>query len=226
MAKFKVGDRVRVLDGSKIEGYEGSWVPDMKEYVGNVYTIARMHPSGSYCLKGIPFIYDERGLERVWNPGKIVITTDGRITTAKLYRHGELTQKAVVTCSPEDTFDFATGAELALDRLIDAVNNPQIQVGDRVRVVNTGECHTRNPYWVAEHIADPIMIARYAYGQGLGCADGIIEHPGTFRVLHVADGQAFIQRMDNCDPSCYLVGLNGLERVENKGGITWKITLN
>ncbi len=213
MAKFKVGDRVRVLDGSKIECYAGSWVPDMQEYVGNVYTIAKIHPSGSYRLKDIPFVYDERGLERVVNPGKIVITTDGRITTAKLYRHGEPARKAVATCSPEDTFYFATGAKLAFDRLIDAVNNSQIQVGGRVRVVNTGKCYSQSSTWVAEHIADPLLVAQYAYGQGLGYP-GIIKHPGTFRVLHIADGLAFIQRMDNYDPSCHLVGLDGLERVE------------
>lgn len=212
MAKFKVGDRVRVLDGSKIEGYAGSWVPDMEDYVGKVYTIAKIHPSGSCRLKEIPFVFDERGLERAGNPGKIVITTDGRITTSKLYRHGEPTLKTVATCSPEDTFDFATGAKLALDRLIDAVNNPPIRVGDLVRVVNTNECFTLNPSWVAAHIANPILIARYAYGQGLGYPS-IIKHPGTFRVLHIADGLAFIQRADNYDVSCYLVGLDGLEGV-------------
>lgn len=212
MAKFKVGDRVRVLDGSKIEDYHGSWVPDMKEYVGDVYTVAKIHPSGSYRLKDIPFVYDERGLERAENPGKIVITTDGRSTTAKLYQHGEPTRKAVAKCSPEDTFDFAIGAKLALARLIDAVNNPPIQVGDLVRVVNTGKCYPRKPRWVAEHIADSLLIARYAYGQRLGYP-GIIKHPGTFRVLCIADGWAFIQLTDNYDTSCYLVGLDGLERV-------------
>lgn len=213
MAKFNVGDRVRVLDGSKIEGYAGSWVPDMQEYVGGVYTVARIHPSGSYRLKDIPYVYDERGLERVGNTGKIVITTDGRITTAKLYRHGEPTQTAAATCSPEDTFDFATGAKLAFDRLTDAVNNPPIQVGDIVRVVNTGQCHSYDAHWVAGHIADPFLIAKYAYGQSLGYP-GIIKHPGAFRVLHIADGWAFIQLTDSYDASCYLVGLDGLERVE------------
>lgn len=213
MAKFKVGDRVRVLDGSKIKGYAGHWFSPMGEYVGNVYTVAKIHPSGSCRLKDIPFIYDERGLEHVGNPGKITITTDGKITTAKLYRHGEPTLKAVATCSTEDTFDFAIGAKLALERLIDAVNNPPIQVGDLVRVVNTGKCYSQSSAWVAEHIADPLLIAQYAYGQGLGFP-GIIKHPGTFRVLCIADGWAFIQLTDGYDTSCYLVGLDGLERME------------
>ena len=214
MAKFRVGDRVRVLDGSKIEGYTGDWVPEMKNYAGNVYTIAEIRPSGAYRLKDIPYVYDERGLERVGNPSKITITTDGRITTAKLYRHEEPTLKAVATCSPEDTFDFATGAKLALDRLIDAVNNPPIQVGDTVRVVNTGKCYRANIEWVIEYIADKSQVARYAYGASLGYDEGKLEHPGAFRVLHIAEGLAFIHRTDNYDTRCYLVGLDGLERVE------------
>lgn len=152
---------------------------------------------------------------KIKNPGKIVITTAGRITTAKLYQHGEPTQKAVAKCSPEDTFDFAIGAKLAFERLIDAVNNPPIQVGDTVRVVNTGKCNTRNSSWVAEHIADPLLIARYAYGQELGYPS-IIEHPGAFRVLHISGGLAFIQRTGDPDIRCYLVGLDGLERIKNE----------
>lgn len=152
---------------------------------------------------------------KIKNPGKITITTDGRITTAKLYRHGEPTLKTVATCSPEDTFDFAIGAKLVLERLIDAVNNPPIRVGDLVRVVNTDKCYPRKSRWVAEHIADPLLIAKYAHGQRLGYP-GTIKHPGTFRVLCIADGWAFIQLADGYDNSCYLVGLDGLERVGNK----------
>lgn len=218
MAKFKVGDRVRVLDGSKIKNYDGGWVRGMQECVGNVYTVEQTLSGGVYRLEDVPFLFYERWLERAGNPGKIIITTDGRITTAKLYRHGAPTLKSVAECSPEDTFDFAAGAKLAFDRLIDVVNNPPIQVGDLVRVVNTGECYPRNSRWVAEHIADPLLIAQYAYGQELRRLDGIIEFPGTFRVLHIAEGTAFIQRTDSCDIRCYLVGLDGLERAENKKG--------
>lgn len=213
MARFKVGDRVRVLDGSGIEDYAGGWVSPMVEYVGNVYTVVQIRPNGGYGLKDIPFIYDERGLERAGNPGKIVITTDGRVTTAKLYRHGEPTRNAVAACSPEDTFDFATGAKLALDRLIDAVNNPPIQVGDTVRVINTGKIYRTYIEWVIEHIADKSQVARYAYGASLGYGKGKLEHPGTFRVLHIADDRAFIQRTDNPDASCHLIDIAGLERV-------------
>ena len=218
MAKFKVGDRVRVLDGSKIEGYAGGWVRPMEEYVGNVYTIAKIRPSGSYRLKDIPFVYDERGLERAENPGKIVITTDGRITTAKLYQHGEPTLKTVATCSPEDTFDFAIGAKLVLERLIDAMNNPPFKVGDIVRVTDTGECDIAAFSWVVRHITDKSLIARYTCRCDLEDLVGNRGYTSRFRILHIAEGKAFIEKIiekiDDFGFCCYVVGLDGLERME------------
>lgn len=191
MAKFKVGDRVRVLDGSKIEGYTGDWVPKMKKYVGNVYAVTQILPNSAYCaycLKGILFMFDERGLERVGNPGKIVITT------------------------------FATGAKLALSRLIDAVNNPPFQVGDIVRVVNTGECDTAAFSWVVRHLTDKSLIARYTCKCDPEDLVGNHEYPSRFRILHIAEGKAFIEKMiekiNDFGFCCYVVGLDGLERMK------------
>ena len=32
--KFKIWDKVKILDGSKIKNYAGSWVSDMNKYIG------------------------------------------------------------------------------------------------------------------------------------------------------------------------------------------------
>lgn len=50
---------------------------------------------------------------------KIVITHDGKTTTAKLYDGKEITKTAEAKCSPDDKFDFAAGAKLAFERLMD-----------------------------------------------------------------------------------------------------------
>ena len=43
MAKFKVGDKVKILEGSYIEGYRGIWVSKaMEEYVGRILTISHI----------------------------------------------------------------------------------------------------------------------------------------------------------------------------------------
>lgn len=48
----------------------------------------------------------------------ILITTDGRVTTATLYEDGRATKEAKATRSPEDKFDANLGAMLALSRLM------------------------------------------------------------------------------------------------------------
>lgn len=70
--KFKLGDKVRVLDGSSIKDYSGGWNGYMMKFVGNVYTIRKRYENSD----GTRFAYqisddvgghlfDERGLELV-----------------------------------------------------------------------------------------------------------------------------------------------------------------
>lgn len=99
MCKFKVGDKVRILDGSKINNYFGCWIDGMKNHVDKVYTVesisARRHnETTGYHMKEIGYVWDERGLELVtenksknkFNIGDVVVakknngyffTTDG-----------------------------------------------------------------------------------------------------------------------------------------------------
>lgn len=60
---------------------------------------------------------------------KIVITTDGKTTTAKLYDGRKTIREAEAVCSDSDTFDFNIGAGIALARLTGrpflGVNLPQ-----------------------------------------------------------------------------------------------------
>lgn len=49
---------------------------------------------------------------------KIVITHGGKTTTAKLYEGKEVAKTAEANCSPDDEFDFATGAKLAFELLM------------------------------------------------------------------------------------------------------------
>jgi hypothetical protein len=49
---------------------------------------------------------------------KILITTDGTTTLARLYDGKEVIRTEKAVCAQDDTFDFATGANLAYDRLM------------------------------------------------------------------------------------------------------------
>lgn len=76
---------------------------------------------------------------------KVVITTDGYTTTARLYNGKKVVKIASARCCEDDPFDFTTGARIAFDRLIgeetkDGVavteeRKPKYKVGDRIRVV-------------------------------------------------------------------------------------------
>lgn len=66
--KFKVGDRVKVLDGSNIPDYMCNWASGMSKYVGRVATVRAVTPRETryaYSLEGSIFSWDERGLEKV-----------------------------------------------------------------------------------------------------------------------------------------------------------------
>ena len=141
MAKFKVGDKVRVLDGSKIDYYFGGWTYKMEEQVGKVFTISRIiedhsDPRTGYKFKEgkhFDFVWDERGLKLVSE--EITITRHGDKVVAKFGK-----KVGVAKCSPDDTFDFAVGAKLAFSRLMgEPEDKPkpeqEFKVGEFVRVI-------------------------------------------------------------------------------------------
>lgn len=71
--KLKVWDKVRILDGSGIDGYAGHWVSQMKQYVGIISEVTELFElavwPGRMCVKltfdnGL-YTWDARGLELV-----------------------------------------------------------------------------------------------------------------------------------------------------------------
>ena len=139
MAKFKVGDKVEILDGSKIPNYAGGFSIFMRDYIGKTATISKIHRSRLsntyYELIEVGCVWDERGLKLVTDHDeKIVITTDGKTTTAKKYDGKTVVKTAVAKCSPDDKFDFDTGAKIAFDRLIgrEPVETSEIKDGGKI----------------------------------------------------------------------------------------------
>lgn len=64
--KFNIGDKVKILDGSDIDGYIGGWTPSMNRLVGRIVTInqIRIIDKGvGYLTEETLFSFDERGLE-------------------------------------------------------------------------------------------------------------------------------------------------------------------
>lgn len=114
--KFKKGDKVIV---KRFEKRPFSWNSDglMDHLMGKVVTIEDAHSTGSYwiydCVNKRYWLVDETEIEQVHET--IVIYCKGN----KVIALDKLTgKKAVAKCSPEDEFDFTTGAKLAFDRLM------------------------------------------------------------------------------------------------------------
>lgn len=168
--KFEVGDKVRVLDGSNIEGYAGVWIPAaMKRYVGKVGTIkevcAGFTGKEGYTLDGfgepMRYIFDGRGLERVTkHPRRIIIEEKHGKVTARL----ENNKVAVEAGSLED------GAKIALGKLLDGLLC-EFKVGDVVEGTSEGRYAITKKGWigrVTDICGDGFMEVRGSNGEGFG----------------------------------------------------------
>lgn len=135
-ARFKKGDKVKILDGSKIKNYTFNWADSifggMPAHIGQIATIDEIikHSSGryAYTVKEFPFKWDERGLAPVNNETIVIYRKDNEIIAIN-----KITGKtATAKCSPDDDFDFETGAKLAFRRLMRDKQRPKFKIGDRV----------------------------------------------------------------------------------------------
>ena len=74
--------------------------------------------SGSIFSKSLVPVVQYKKPEILPREQKIVVTQDKNRVTASWYENGKKVAAGVAKCSPEDTFDFATGARIAFDRLM------------------------------------------------------------------------------------------------------------
>lgn len=117
--KYKVGDKVRIVS---------KWGPKcnqnpfgrMDKYLGQVLTIKEIARNLYYVMEEDPmWVWNEFCIAGLaCDNKKILVTTDGVTTTARLYAGRDVIKTAVAKCSAEDMFVFETGAALAVDRLL------------------------------------------------------------------------------------------------------------
>lgn len=117
--KVKVGDKVRLVD-RRPQGWNHDG--EMDCFLGKVVTVKRFLYS-TYTLFAIEenpkwtfHVNDVVEVITVSTEPELHITVKGRETIG-VYKHDGKTDKAVAKCSPEDTFDFATGVKLVCERL-------------------------------------------------------------------------------------------------------------
>lgn len=135
MAKYKPGDKVRIRSDLKAMTYysiEGRpeareiAMPSMTDLAGREVTIKEVILNGKYRICEAGYYWTDEMFDS--KPETIVIYRKGN----KVIALNKITKEtAEAKCSPEDTFDFATGAKLALDRLL-KTEDTKFKVGDLV----------------------------------------------------------------------------------------------
>lgn len=152
MAKYKVGDRVRIVSTPPLV----RWNDDMNIWLGKTMTIASVCSNSSeeifysmvedcWGFYGVGWYWYEdmiAGLaEPEQKPYTVELRFDGAITTAKLKRGGRDVKTAEARCNPKDTYSRAEGARIAVERLFQKkVSEKPIHIGEKLIV--TGNSHT------------------------------------------------------------------------------------
>lgn len=123
--KYKVGDRVRIVSEWR-EGCRQASSGEMDKWLGKIMTVRSV---GSAFYKMVEDALEYNGDGWWWSENcisglacenKIVITTDGIETLARLYERNKVIKTATAKCAPDDKFSFDVGAKIAFERLFDS----------------------------------------------------------------------------------------------------------
>lgn len=148
---YKIGDRV-VIEECNVEH-----IAPFAGKTGVIVAIDGCDPKYRYRVKPDNFTCSfgifcgVKGYAPEEKEEKIVITHDGKTTTATMYR-GDMKHVGTARCCPEDTFDFKYGATLAMERMMEEVEkwdkaradeesgwrvvNRPVKVGDYIRLTH------------------------------------------------------------------------------------------
>lgn len=110
--KFEIGQKVRILDGSKISDYACGWNPRMIYDVGKIVTITEQignRRDPAYRVEETDWSYDERGLvdasskngikKIILNdPATIILWADGSKTVVKAHNEDFDAEKGIAMC--------------------------------------------------------------------------------------------------------------------------------
>lgn len=156
MAKYKVGDKVRIVGYRTVHmNHSGG----MDKWLGKVMTIRsvdRFLPG--YWMEedcgeniGCGWLWDDDMISGLAEPRRepctVELRFDGMITTATLKRGGRDVKTAEARCNPKDTYSRAEGARVAVERLFekkrkeDKPTESKPKIGDKFVVVGDRSGH-------------------------------------------------------------------------------------
>ncbi len=127
--KYKIGDKVIVIDGSDIDDYTGGFIHNMEEWVGRVVTIGDFteYSDGKigYSVEECGWTFDERGLKDVIYDDEIIIRRVGTNVVASYPTYNIKIEREML---PKD--DFSDVVKSAISELFR--KKPKFRIGDIV----------------------------------------------------------------------------------------------
>jgi hypothetical protein len=146
MAKYKVGDKVRIVDHRT---FSMSRSGEMDKWLGKTMTIREITYFKNYFMEedkcernGMGWMWDDEmisGLAEQKKPAdenlSVTIRFCGRMTVAELYKNGRVVKVKNAWCGPKDDYSRAEGARVAVERLFEKkAGKPKI--GDKFVVIS------------------------------------------------------------------------------------------
>lgn len=158
--KFKVGQKVRVLNGENINNYVGGWNSHMNCLVGSVVTIERCLESvrhlPAYEVKENSWTFDERGLKAlsssdyikkiIFNdPATIILWEDGTKTVVKAHNESFDPEKGVAMCFMKKACDNKASFNNVFKKWITADMQKKVLESEEVPTTSTDDDDHWNP---------------------------------------------------------------------------------
>ncbi len=196
MAKYKVGDRVRIVSKRP----QRCWSPYMDKHLGKTMTIIKSGINAEgvyYCMEedrddflGHWCWYEDMiaGLaEPERKPYTVELRFDGMITTAVLKRGGRDVKTAEARCNPKDTYSRAEGARVAVERLFEKKRKEdKPKVGDKFVVTVKG-----GKFAHGFGIGDIVTLVNIQ--QGDGCFR-LVDKSGRIQMLHPSEVRPYKEK--------------------------------
>ena len=202
MAKFKIGDHVV----SHCDSYgitKTGWmgiVTKLDKYDDGIMYVRGEDRNGTI----VEFDVKINDFDLVCNQDKIVITTDGKTTTATHYDGKRVVDKKIAKCSPEDKFDFLTGAAIAFDRLTD---REETKKRDLREYLTTGVFGMSEKYGAFVVIGEHLTFICGGFNRISEYSDKLVSAVGD-KILYIVD------------PMCK--SFEAAEDVASAGKFVWK----
>lgn len=192
MAKYKVGDRVRIVSEMPCDS---DFTLDMRRFLGKEITISMakewdgvpryysedakpnsLIAEGLFAVLGVPgYYFRENWISGLAEPEKpadenlsVTIRFCGRMTVAELYKNGKVVKVENARCNPKDEYSRSEGARIAVERLFEKKGKEsKPKVGDKFVIVGKTGFHVFRIGEIVTLVLVDGKSSRYKNNEGL-----------------------------------------------------------